>query len=209
MNVGLPLIEQAPPDMTPLRESHEADQLEAELKGLFLHLFEQFVRPAEREINTVGTPHLGSFEQFERAVKNDGLAIVRRGDEESMRYLFRAWKARNPKRGLHMLRLYMRLLWPEGWRVDQLWCSRSGVYPVDLRLSDGGDHFLTSRVNVTISSGVTSGADVDAVAPALRSVVPARILLTLTLEQRSASTLGVAASFYSGAAIQSFTANCV
>lgn len=203
------LVEQSPPDLAPLRSSHEADQMEAELKGLFLLLFDQFVRPGEREINTVGTPHLGPFEQFERAVKTEGLALIRRGDEEAMRYLFRAWKARNPKRGLHMLRLYMRLLWPQGWRVDQLWCDKDGVYPSDMRLSDGGNHFLTSRVNVTISSDVTSGADVDAVAPALRSVVPARILLKLTLEQRSESTLQVAAGFYQGTAIQSFTANFV
>lgn len=205
----LPLVQQPAPNMAPLRESHEADQTEAELKALFLHLFELYVRPAEREINTVGTPHLGPFEQFERAVKTEGLALVRRGDEEAMRYLFRAWKARNPKRGLHLLRLYMRMLWPDGWRVDQLWCARTGVYPVDLRLTDGGNHFLTSRVNVTISSGVTSGAEVDAVAPALRSVVPARVLLSLTLEQRSASEVGLAAGFYRGASIQSFTANCV
>lgn len=203
----LPLIPQPAPDLVPLRESHEADQLETELKALFIYLFEMFIRPGEREINTVGTPHLGPFEQFERAVKTEGLALVRRGDEEAMRYMLRAWKARNPKRGLHMLRLYMRLLWPEGWRVDQLWCDKAGTYPTDLRLSDGGHHFLTSRVNVTISSDVTSGAEVDAVAPALRSVVPARMLLKLTLEQRSASSLQLAAGFYQGAAIQSFTAN--
>lgn len=205
----LPLIPQPAPDLVPLRESHEADQLETELKALFILLFEQFIRPGEREINTVGTPHLGPFEQFERAVKAEGLALVRRGDEEAMRYMLRAWKARNPKRGLHMLRLYMRLLWPEGWRVDQLWCDKSMPYPTSLRLSDGGNHYLTSRVNVTISSGVTSGEDVNAVVPALRSVVPARILLSLTLEQRSTADIGVAAAIYQGTEVQSFTANFV
>lgn len=204
-----PLIPQPEPDLTPLRESHEADIMESELKGLFMHLVETFIRPAEREIKTIGMPQLGSLEQFERAVKNEGLALVRRGDEETMRFLFRAWKARNPKRGLHMLRLYLRLLWPEGWRVDQLWCLKGGTYPVDLVLSDGGNHFLTSRVNVVISSGVTSGADVDAVAPALRSVVPARIVLSITLEQRSEAELGLACGFYTGAAIQTFTTNFV
>lgn len=93
--------------------------------------------------------------------------------------------------------------------MDQLWCARDGTYPVDLVLSDGGNHFLTSRVNVVISSGVTSGADVDAVAPALRSVVPARIVLSITLEQRSESDLGLCTGFYTGTAIQSFTANFV
>ena len=204
-----PLIPQPEPDLTPLRESHEADVTEAELKGLFMHLLETFIRPAEDEIKTIGIPHIGPLEQFERAVKNEGLALVRRGDEETMRFLFRAWKARNPKRGLHMLRLYLRLLWPEGWRVNQLWCARDGTYPVDLVLSDGGNHFLTSRVNVVISSGVTSGADVDAVAPALRSVVPARIVLSITLEQRSESEIGLCTGFYTGTAIQSFTANFV
>lgn len=204
-----PLTPQPDPDLAPLRESHEADIMEAELKGLFIRLVEEFVRPAEQEIKTIGMPHLGPVEQFERAVKNEGLALVRRGDEETMRFLFRAWKARNPKRGLHMLRLYLRLLWPDGWRIDQLWCEKGGVYPAGLVLSDGGNHFLTSRVSVVISSGATSGADVDAVAPALRSVVPARIVLGITLEQRSEAELGLAAAFYTGSSIQNFTANFV
>lgn len=203
------LVPQPAPDLQPLRESHEADQLEAELKILFIRLFDQFIRPMAQEVNTVGMPHLGPFEQFERAVKNEGLALVRRGDEEAMRYLFKAWKARNPKRGLHMLRLYMRLLWPDGWSVNQLWCDKDGSYPQDVRLTDGGHHFLTSRVQVTISSGVTSGSDVASVAPALRSVVPARVVLNLTLEQKSSAELGVACAFYRGTAVQSFTANCI
>lgn len=204
-----PLTPQPDPDLAPLRESHEADIMEAELKGLFIRLVEEFVRPSEKEIKTIGMPHLGPVEQFERAVKNEGLALVRRGDEETMRFLFRAWKARNPKRGLHMLRLYLRLLWPEGWRIDQLWCEKSGAYPAGLVLTDGGNHFLTSRVSVVISSGATSGADVDAVAPALRSVVPARVVLGITLEQRSEAELGLAAAFYTGSSIQNFTANFV
>lgn len=183
--------------------------MEAELKALFIQLFEQFIRPAEREINTVGTPHLGPFEQFERAVKTEGLALVRRGDEDSMRYLFRAWKARNPKRGLHMLRLYLRLLWPLGWSVEQLWCPVAGVYPNDVTPTEAPGHFLTSRVRVTISSEVSSGQELASVAPALRSVVPARMLLELRVNYRMDQGIGLCAGIYRGAAIQSFTANCV
>lgn len=205
----LPLIPQPAPDLVPLRESHEADQMEAELKALFIELFEQFIRPGEREINTIGTPHLGPFEQFERAVKTEGLALVRRGDEESMRYLLRAWKARNPKRGLHMLRLYLRMLWPLGWSVEQLWCPVAGAYPVDVTPTEQPGHFLTSRVRVTISSDVSSGQELASVAPALRSVVPARMLLELRVNYRMDQELGLCAGIYRGAAIQSFTANCV
>lgn len=203
------LIPQSAPDLAPLRESHEASDLEAEFKAMFIALFDEFIRPGLQEVSTVGVPHLGPFEQLERAVKNDGLALMRSADEDAMRFLYKAWKSRNPKRGLHMLRLYLRMLWPQGWSVEQLWCPVTGVYPADCTPDEPPEGFLTSRVRVTISSDVSSGEELAAVAPALRSVLPARMVIELRVNYRMDVEIGVSAGIYRGAAIQSFTANCI
>jgi hypothetical protein len=198
-----PLTPQDTPDLAPLQNSHEADGLEAELKALFKLMFDGQIRPAERTINTVGTPHIGPFDQVERAVKSEGLALQRRGGEDAMRYLFRAWRARNPKRGLHMLRAYLQVLWPNGWTMDQMWQDKAETYPT-LTATDEGNHFLTSRVHVQISSGVSDGSDVLAVSQSLRSVLAARFLLNVSVKQQSEVPLGIATLFYAGAQVQSF-----
>lgn len=199
-----PLTPQDEPDLGPLRASHEANQIESELKGLFMAMLDAFVRPGEREINTIGTPHLGPFSQVERAVKNEGLALYRRSDEDAMRYLFRAWRARNPKRGLHMLRCYLQLLWPDGWTVDQFYQLKTAPYPESLTTIAHASKFLTSRVRVGIESPDTTGDDVLAAVPALRSVVPARILLQFTMLTRTDNKLALATAMYTGFQFQQF-----
>lgn len=192
-------------DMAPLRESHEATQLEAELKALFISMFEQFARPQERETNTAGTPHIGPFGQVERAVKAEGLSLFRKSDDGAMRYLFRSWRARNPKRGLHMLQTYLQLLWPNEWTIDQMWQSKSATYPLALQEIDSGNHYLTSRVSVYISSAVTDGADVLRLGPSLRSVIPARIFLKVGVSQKAAAGVAAASAMYAGLTVQRFT----
>ncbi|MCA0214703.1 MAG: hypothetical protein LCH79_16185 [Proteobacteria bacterium] len=200
-----PITQQDSVDLAPLRASHEADQIEAELKALFIEMFTEFVRAAERVTNTAGTPHLGPFAQVERAVKNEGLALYRRPDESAMRYLFRSWRARNPKRGLHMLRTYLQLLWPNGWTVEQLHQLKTATYPDNLSTIVHADRFTTSRVRVAIESANTTGDDVLATVPALRSVVPARIVLEFAMLTRMEQRLAMASGMYAGANFQSFT----
>lgn len=202
-NYLIPVVE---PDLAPLRNSHEANQVESDLKAIFLEMVEQFIRDDERNIHMLGMPHLGSLEQFERALKQDGLALIRSVDQAAMRYVFKAWKARNPRRGLHMLKLYLRLLWPNSWECTQMWQDRAQTYPAGLVASDGGNHFLTSRVNVKISAGITDGADVATVAPALRSVVPAKVVLNLAIEQVAAAEIAAASAIY-GLVFQQFDAS--
>jgi hypothetical protein len=198
------IIDQGAPDMGPLRRSHEADDVESELKALFLSLHEQYLKGIERDMQTLGVPHLGGQSQFERAVKAEGLALLGTGDSQALRYVFKAWKARNPRRGLHMLKLYLQLLWPNSWECNQLWQNKSAPYPTDLSKADGGNHYLTSRVDVRISAGASTGGDVATVAPALRSVLPARIVLTLAIEQAVESEIQVAGAMYAGMVFQQF-----
>lgn len=191
-----PATKQDAASLAPLLESHEANALETELKALFAQLFNTYVRPQERETNTAGTPHIGPFVQVERAVKSEGLALVRKSDDGAMRYLFRAWRANNPKRGLGMLRAYLQLLWPNSFTITQMWAQKLTTYPTVLATADGGNHYLTSRVNVEISAGSSDGTDVAQLGPSLRSVLPARILLNVSLLQQSQIDVAMTPAIY-------------
>jgi len=199
------------PALAPLVHSHEANDLEAELKALFVELFEAHVRPAERFINLAGVPHLGDFSLVEAAVKTEGLAILRKQDEAAMRYLYKAWRGRNQKRGLAMLKLYLQLLWPDAWTCHQMWCRSLSLYPLGLAETRvGGTYFLTSRVKVTIDANAAeNGLDVGATAASLRSVTPARIVLEVTVNADSQIEDLCAVAGAAQILVHSFDAECV
>lgn len=175
------LTDQGAADLAPLRNSHEADQLETELKALFMQMFEQYVRPGLDAVATVGAPHLGGLDQLERAVKMDGIALQRAADEGAMRYLHKAFRARNPKRGLHMLRAYLQALFGTGgWELVQQWQDSEFSYPTMLYENDGPGRFLTTRIQArVIPTGLAKTPEL--MAQAFRSVLPARMLLRVAL----------------------------
>lgn len=187
------------PKLGPVAQFHEADEVETQLKALTMEVFQDFIRDNEREMNTFGMPHLGSFAHIERWVKADGLAMVRGNSEDAMRYLFNAWRSRNPKRGLHFLRTYLQLLWPGGWVVNQLWQRKSAPYPTALYALEemppgttpSDDHFLTSRINVDIVSTEESGVGLASVANSIRSACGAKFVVTLRNMRQSTSTMTV------------------
>lgn len=175
------LMDQGVTDLAPLRNSHEADQIEAELKALFIEMFGQFVRPGLDAVATVGAPHLGGIDQLERAVKVDGIALQRAADEGAMRYLHKAFRARNPKRGTHMLKAYLQVLFGTGgWELDQRWQDSGEAYPTALHDEHAAGRYLTTRLHAkVVSSGIARTPEL--MAQAFRSVLPARMLLTVSL----------------------------
>lgn len=178
------LADQGASDLAPLRHSHEADRLETQLKALFMAMFERFIRPGLSAVNTLGAPHLGGIDQLERAVKVDGIALQRSADIGAMRYIHKAYRARNPKRGLHMLRIYLQVLFGEGnWELEQLHQDAAQPYPSALHADGGAGRFLTSRVHVrVVSSGIARSPEL--MAQAFRSVLPARMVLSVSLITR-------------------------
>lgn len=181
-----------PVGLGPLKASFDYSDVEEEVKQIFMDVFVDFMRANERELNVFGAPHLGSFELIERFVKEDGLSMIRKEDEAAMRYLFRAWKARNPKRGLHFLRTYLQLLWPNGWSVEQMWQDKSLPYPTSLMPGSASPseatHYLTSRVVVSVEDSDETGANLLQIGPALRSTLGAKFVLFMTLLRRLANT---------------------
>jgi hypothetical protein len=194
--LGEPLVfgdEQPPPGLGPLLESHEADAVEAEFKAAVIEVFERVLRPAMARINTYGMPHRGDLQVMERFVKAEGLALERQTDAEPfMRELFRAWRARNPRRGLHLLRFYLQLLWPDKWTMQQLWHVGDGQYPYGVIETPVPGAFLTSRVRVFIDTGSDDGQVLSKVVGSLRSVLAARLVLDASIQEGSTGDLEMA-----------------
>lgn len=182
--------------MNPLVNSHAATNLEAELKDLFIMLYEESMSATADDINVYGAPHLGSFALIERNIDQDGLTVLRETTDERIRYLFRAWRHRNPQRGMHFLRTYLSCLFGDNAESAQLWQKKSEPYPTALKTAaeideDGdaiNDYFLTSRVRVDIGSDMLP----DQLARSIRSAVAARILLNLRILKRMQSSVGTA-----------------
>lgn len=171
-----------PPALDPLAESPSTEQIEEDLNAAFIEVFEALLRPGERRVNAYGTPHRGSFTTIERFVKADGLAMERRTAAEAfMAQLFRAWRARNPRRGTAFLRYYLSLLWPGQWTLVQLWHLPAVAYPEGLVEADGPGRWLTSRVRLDLEVDADDGDELSKLAGSFRSVLPARLLLDMSI----------------------------
>lgn len=177
------------PDLEPIGKGAAFDDYERELFDLFRTVFRTQLRDSERALNVYGVPHLGSADLIERNVKQDGLALLHRDDEPALRYLFLAWRTRNPRRGLHFLRTYLQLLYSNGWIAEQQWQRKDTPYPLGLATpreiagDPQDDHYLTSRVAVLIGSDDEDGTGLPQIAPALRSVVAAKYVLDIRLHR--------------------------
>lgn len=182
--------------MRPLQESWAATTLEQELKDMLITLYDENLREQADDINAFGAPHLGSFSLVEKNFSADGLAVLRQEDEDAMRYLFKAWRHRNPKRGTHFLRTYLQALFSSGFVVEQMYQEKLAVYPESLSsayevVAGGGamsDYYLTSRLRADIDTDVVP----ERVIRALRSAVAARFVLFIRIARFMALSMQVA-----------------
>lgn len=172
-------------ELIPLKRSAEYDDVESELKALFLSLYKQNVDGTVMEVNTYGMPHLGPDKFISRALNNDGLALMSNTATDSTRLLFMGWRYLNSQRGTPFLRLYLRALFGDVFTIDQLWCKKDGVYPVDVmskaEIDQAGhdleEYFLTSRLRVDIATTIVP----ERILAAARTAVAARFVLELRL----------------------------
>lgn len=122
------------PELRPLQGSYAADEVEAQLRDLFIDLFKSRLSATAFDANVLGAAHLGSFDLVRDSVNRDGLVLLQGDREEAAtRYLYRAWKSRNNNgRGIHFLRTYLQMLFPNGTEVNQLWQDKNQPYPTSL-----------------------------------------------------------------------------
>jgi hypothetical protein len=101
-----------------------------------------------------------------------------------MREVFRAWRGQHSRRGLGFLEFYLQMLWPNAWTIKQQYhpIATANNYPLNISNDPIANSFLTSRVSVTIDPNqVTDPSEIVKMIPALRRVVPARIVLNVAL----------------------------
>ncbi|MGE4341171.1 MAG: hypothetical protein AB7E55_35275, partial [Pigmentiphaga sp.] len=118
------------PGLEPLRRSAAANAVEDDLRRLFCDLYDRLFADKAFDANVLGAAHLGSLDLVRRSINSDGLVLMQ-GDRESSatRYLYRAWKAGDGQgRGLHFLRTYLQVLFPNACEVNQLWQDREYPY---------------------------------------------------------------------------------
>ncbi|APQ14636.1 hypothetical protein BJP27_23980 (plasmid) [Pseudomonas oryzihabitans] len=185
--------------LQPLLNTLQVGDVEAELAQLLGELFDSELAPQDNEINVYGAPHLGSLPLIQRQLSSDGLSVLNLADEAGLRYLHKAWRYRNPKRGLHFLRKYLQVLFGSSWSVDQLYQLKSAAYPTVLRSAEeivraGGaitDYFLTSRVRVDVNTSVVP----ERILKALLTTVAARIVLNVRVARQLKQPIGVVSVF--------------
>jgi hypothetical protein len=183
-------------DLIPLQRSAEYDAIESEFKALFLSLYKKFLADKVHEIALYPTPHLASDEFISMLLGRDGLALVRGGTNESIRYLLHAWRYNNPQRGTMFLDTYLRSLFGGVNVIDQMYCPVDGNYPADMLSKDellraGGDledYFLTSRFRVDVDTDLIP----QQVLAAARSAVAARFVLLIRVLRRTTWQMGMA-----------------
>ncbi|WP_313453337.1 hypothetical protein [Stutzerimonas nitrititolerans] len=181
--------------MIPLQKSWAANDLEADLRDLFIQLYTEMLGGKSDEINLYGAPHIGPFSLIEREIAKDGLAVLRTTSEDQMRNLFRAWRFRNPRRGTHFLRTYLQSLFGSSFDISQLWQKKDAVYPYSLLtetevngLGVKDDYFLTSRIRVDIETEVVP----ERLAQVLRTTVAARFVMDVRTSKYGRNYFGFA-----------------
>lgn len=185
------------PQMTPLQKSYTNNSFEREIKELFINLFKTHLGEATFNAFVLGSPHLGSFDLVRKSINTDGISLLQSNVEETTtRYLYRAWKSGDvQKRGLHILRVYVKLLFGSLVEVIQLQHSIHEPYPTKLVEYKPGDsllpdHYLTSRVYVDIDSSFADES-IKRIASSVQSILAARFVPEIrfkTLSTRSSMT---------------------
>lgn len=177
--------------MNPLLNSFTNGEAEADLQALFIRLYDETLAAVDDEVNVYGAPHLGSLALIQRNLAQDGISVLNNVTEDGLKYLFRAWRFQNPRRGTHFMETYLRVLFGDVYEINQLYQKIGGTYPEELVtmadiLQDGGsesDYFLTSRLRVDLNTSEVP----ERVVSALRTVVAARMVLEVRIAQSARS----------------------
>lgn len=171
------------PNLQPLRASFERDQLETELKAVFVNVFTSMLRPAERDINLLGMPHLGSDNLLKRNLKASGVPTIN-STTARLQFLLKTARGRHDRRGTIFIKKYLQALWPNVWKVEPLWhpIATAANYPNELTpRGDPETHFLTGRIRISLPISADNGIGMTEIAKAFRAVLAARLMLEFNL----------------------------
>lgn len=178
-----------PPRLKALEHSFTVSKEEQELRDLFIKIFREKLSAKVYDLNVTGAAHLGSFESIKHSINADGLTILQGDREESAtRYLYRAWQARDRNgRGMHFLRTYLQLLYPNACQVAQIWQDKDKEYTKGMHsvlemdsegnayVPDPEKQWLTSRLEIALDLTVTNRS-ITTLTSIFRAILPARLV---------------------------------
>lgn len=154
--------------------------LETAMAKAFKQVFADVFQQRIQDILDYGAPHLGSRTVVERFTKQDGLVVLRRPQTSDtlMRVIYANWSSMANKRGLGFLEFVLRTLWTDQWQIKRMWHPISTYlsYPRFLVDEEKPNHFLTSRIRISIDESVDL-AELIELSPILRKLVPANIVV--------------------------------
>lgn len=204
--------------IAPIVESEMTEELELAWKTIFLNVFKQTLWDKQRDLLHYGSPHLARQELLTRFALSDGLSVMRSDSEgDRLRYLLKAWRVKNPKRGFHFLRTYLQMLYPNGFDIEQLWQETSKPYTKSLSTKEEAErkntpHWLTSRVRISITDISEDGRQILQYISTIQSIIGARFVVDVTVKREfgnknNPSQLMLASGF-SGFNLASFNGKC-
>jgi hypothetical protein len=190
------------PELKPLKNSFVVDDVENDLRNLFIDLFELMLAEQSFDANVLGMAHLGSLDLVRKMINADGLSMLDvEREETTTRYLYKAWKSRRRNgRGFHFLRTYLQMLFPNVHYVEQMAQSKAHAYPTKLSALQYADSskYSTSRIRVSIQSPDITWDEIDKMEPILRSIIPARLVLYFAKLSKSSRKNYIGATMQSG-----------
>ena len=160
--------------------------LETAMARAFKKVFAEVFQDQLQNILDYGAPHIGSPEVIERFSKQDGLVVLRRpvSSDKLMRVIYANWSSIASERGLGFLEFVMRMLWTDQWQIKRMWHPVSSYqsYPQYIIDEERPNHFLTSRIRITIDETVDLSEIVE-LSPILRRLVPANIVVKVNAKE--------------------------
>lgn len=164
--------------------------LETAMARAFKKVFAEVFQDQLQNILDYGAPHIGSPEVIERFSKQDGLVVLRRpvSSDKLMRVIYANWSSIASERGLGFLEFVMRMLWTDQWQIKRMWHPVSSYqsYPQYIIDEERPNHFLTSRIRITIDETVELSEIVE-LSPILRRLVPANIVVKVNAKELDVS----------------------
>ena len=154
--------------------------LETAMAKAFKQVFADVFQQKIQDILDYGCPHIGSPTVIERFSKQDGLVVLRRPvtSDTLMRVIYANWSSMASERGLGFLEFVLRMIWTDQWAIKRMWhpISTYTSYPQFLTEQELPNHFLTSRIQITIDESVDL-AEIVELSPIIRRLVPANIVV--------------------------------
>jgi len=164
-----------------LSNSFTENNIETDLKQLFLFIFDLFLSSKTSNVLVSANPQLGSVDFVKRYMSFYGITLVNSTLlEDDFKYILKSWTGKNNKvRGLGFLRTYLQVAYPNQVIINQLTQSKAVEYPLKTYYLndtiDDNDKFLTSRVEFDLNNIVDFLSE-KSIKNIIGSILPARFV---------------------------------